>query len=33
MPEPEVEFYQRAGRIDYSWLGLERYWIKRMPTE
>lgn len=33
MPEPEVEFYQRAGRIDYSWLGLERYWMKRMTTE
>jgi glyoxylase-like metal-dependent hydrolase (beta-lactamase superfamily II) len=26
---PEVEFYQRAGRIDYSWLGLARYWMKQ----
>jgi len=26
---PEVEFYQRAGRIDYSWLGLVRYWTKK----
>jgi len=24
-----VEFYQRAGRIDYSWLGLARYWMKQ----
>jgi len=30
---PEVEFYQRAGRIDYSWLGLVRYWSKRMTAE
>jgi len=33
LPEPEVEFYQRAGRLDYSWLGLERYWRKRTPAE
>ena len=33
LPEREVEFYQRAGRLDYSWLGLERYWRKRTPAE
>jgi glyoxylase-like metal-dependent hydrolase (beta-lactamase superfamily II) len=32
MPRAEVEFYQRAGRIDYSWLGLERYWQKRLMS-
>lgn len=32
MPQAEVEFYQRAGRIDYSWLGLERYWQKRLTS-
>lgn len=32
MPPAEMEFYQRAGRIDYSWLGLARYWNKRLDT-
>ena len=32
MPADEVEFYQRAGRIDYSWQGLARYWRKKTST-
>ena len=32
MPADEVEFYQRAGRIDYSWQGLARYWRKKTRT-
>jgi glyoxylase-like metal-dependent hydrolase (beta-lactamase superfamily II) len=32
MPADEVEFYQRAGRIDYSWQGLARYWRKKAKT-
>jgi glyoxylase-like metal-dependent hydrolase (beta-lactamase superfamily II) len=27
--EQEAEMYSRAGRIDYSWQGLSRYWRKR----
>jgi glyoxylase-like metal-dependent hydrolase (beta-lactamase superfamily II) len=27
--EPEAEQYARAGRLDYSWQGLARYWRKR----
>jgi glyoxylase-like metal-dependent hydrolase (beta-lactamase superfamily II) len=27
--EPESEQYGRAGRLDYSWQGLSRYWRKR----
>jgi glyoxylase-like metal-dependent hydrolase (beta-lactamase superfamily II) len=27
--EPEAEQYGRAGRLDYSWQGLSRYWRKR----
>ena len=27
--EQEAEMYSRAGRIDYSWEGLSRYWRKR----
>jgi glyoxylase-like metal-dependent hydrolase (beta-lactamase superfamily II) len=26
--EPEAEKYSRAGRLDYSWQGLARYWRK-----
>jgi glyoxylase-like metal-dependent hydrolase (beta-lactamase superfamily II) len=29
VPADEVEFYERAGRSDYSWHGLARYWRKR----
>jgi glyoxylase-like metal-dependent hydrolase (beta-lactamase superfamily II) len=29
LPADEVELYQRAGRVDYSWQGLARYWRKR----
>ena len=29
MPPREVEFYRRAGSIEYSWLGLVRYWTKQ----
>jgi len=25
----EAEQYGRAGRLDYSWQGLSRYWKKR----
>jgi glyoxylase-like metal-dependent hydrolase (beta-lactamase superfamily II) len=28
VPPAEVEMYERAGRIDYSWLGLKRYWTR-----
>ncbi len=27
--QEEAEMYSRAGRIDYSWQGLARYWSKR----
>jgi hypothetical protein len=27
--EPEAERYSRAGRLDYSWQGLSRYWKKK----
>ena len=27
--EQEAEQYGRAGRLDYSWQGLARYWRKR----
>ena len=27
--DQEAEMYSRAGRIDYSWQGLSRYWRKR----
>lgn len=27
--EEEAEQYSRAGRLDYSWQGLSRYWRKR----
>jgi glyoxylase-like metal-dependent hydrolase (beta-lactamase superfamily II) len=27
--EVEAEKYSRAGRLDYSWQGLSRYWHKR----
>ena len=26
--EIEAEHYSRAGRLDYSWQGLARYWRK-----
>jgi glyoxylase-like metal-dependent hydrolase (beta-lactamase superfamily II) len=29
LPVDEVEFYERAGRSDYSWHGLARYWRKK----
>jgi glyoxylase-like metal-dependent hydrolase (beta-lactamase superfamily II) len=32
LPEPERPLYQQAGRVDYSWLGLARYWRKRVAT-
>ena len=28
--ELEAERYSRAGRLDYSWQGLSRYWKKKM---
>jgi glyoxylase-like metal-dependent hydrolase (beta-lactamase superfamily II) len=27
--EQEAENYSRAGRLDYSWQGLSRYWMKK----
>jgi hypothetical protein len=27
--EQDAESYSRAGRLDYSWQGLARYWRKR----
>ena len=27
--EQEAEKYNRAGRLDYSWQGLSRYWKKQ----
>jgi hypothetical protein len=27
--EQEAEKYSRAGRLDYSWQGLSRYWMKK----
>ena len=27
--EYEAEQYSRAGRLDYSWQGLSRYWKKK----
>ncbi len=30
--EQEAEKYSRAGRIDYSWQGLSRYWRKLLST-
>lgn len=27
--DPDAESYSRAGRLDYSWQGLARYWRKR----
>lgn len=29
--EAEADRYNRAGRLDYSWQGLSRYWRKRAP--
>jgi glyoxylase-like metal-dependent hydrolase (beta-lactamase superfamily II) len=29
LPADEMEFYERAGRSDYSWHGLARYWRRR----
>ena len=29
--EAEADQYGRAGRLDYSWQGLSRYWRKRAP--
>lgn len=29
LPESDRPLYQHAGRVDYSWLGLARYWRKR----
>jgi glyoxylase-like metal-dependent hydrolase (beta-lactamase superfamily II) len=30
--EAEAERYSRAGRLDYSWQGLSRYWKKKMAS-
>jgi glyoxylase-like metal-dependent hydrolase (beta-lactamase superfamily II) len=30
--EVEAERYSRAGRLDYSWQGLSRYWKKKTPV-
>lgn len=30
--EGQAEQYSRAGRLDYSWQGLARYWAKREPA-
>jgi glyoxylase-like metal-dependent hydrolase (beta-lactamase superfamily II) len=30
--EHEAEQYSRAGRLDYSWQGLSRYWSKKVAT-
>ena len=27
--EQQAEQYNRAGRLDYSWQGLSRYWRKK----
>ena len=27
--EQDAETYNRAGRLDYSWQGLSRYWKRR----
>lgn len=32
LPDAERPLYQHAGRIDYSWLGLARYWRKRLAA-
>jgi len=31
--EQEADQYGRAGRLDYSWQGLVRYWRKRSPRQ
>ena len=31
--EVEAERYSRAGRLDYSWQGLSRYWKKRLAAQ
>jgi glyoxylase-like metal-dependent hydrolase (beta-lactamase superfamily II) len=31
--DQEAENYSRAGRLDYSWQGLSRYWVKRLELE
>ena len=31
--EQEADRYSRAGRLDYSWQGLSRYWRKRMERD
>ena len=31
--EQEAELYGRAGRLDYSWQGLARYWRKRLTAK
>jgi hypothetical protein len=28
--QTEAEQYSRAGRLDYSWQGLARYWRKKL---
>jgi glyoxylase-like metal-dependent hydrolase (beta-lactamase superfamily II) len=30
--EQEAERYSRAGRLDYSWQGLSRYWTKKLAS-
>ena len=30
---PKQARYSRAGRLDYSWQGLSRYWVKRTQSE
>ena len=30
--EHEAERYGRAGRLDYSWQGLSRYWRKKIDA-
>jgi glyoxylase-like metal-dependent hydrolase (beta-lactamase superfamily II) len=32
MSESDAESYERAGRLDYSWQGLKRYWTKRLGS-
>jgi glyoxylase-like metal-dependent hydrolase (beta-lactamase superfamily II) len=30
--DQQAEQYNRAGRLDYSWQGLSRYWKKKLPV-
>jgi glyoxylase-like metal-dependent hydrolase (beta-lactamase superfamily II) len=32
VPAADVDLYERAGRSDYSWLGLSRYWRRKSAS-